>query len=553
MCVDTAGVVCSPTLDTSTFPTCVQMSATYADANRGTSSACYCEEMDCDGTDGSGEPNCYDELGQTCTPVLGGTLDACAPVVSPNDLDFPYDVNLELVACAYDPNGDVLNFNWSVSSGLAVATETLSTSAETAYLQVTPGSTGYVSSDTLDLTLEVTDVEDTITRTMDFNFCAGWFPDADGDGYGALDGYEAACSSSVSTTFTTSMSPDTSVSVVQGSDYLGLDCLDTGTIQDDSTLYGGLASVVELTAAQVQDHVNWYVDYDDDGYGAMNGGRGDNGSGQFELTDGGGNITDTFNIVYSDTNNSCIMTNPTVTLSTGEVKSYLLNSDDCNDILDFSDGVYTDSPVTGGLGASNQNPETVWYADIDGDGFAIGQSTDTSANFLYPDADFDCLCTSASGTCSTVVNNYQLVTGLTSTTCIKTGSLYAYKIQYQQCDSPTEDTNTASLTGLPVSWVLNNGAGFGDCDETNALINEGAQERCDSLDQDEDCDGLADDNDNNGSVSGALTYFVDTDGDAYPTAVGKVFSCDGNTSSGASSLVYYYTWSRPMRLSTVQL
>ena len=75
----------------------------------------------------------------------------------------------------------------------------------------------------------------------------------------------------------------------------------------------------------------------------------------------------------------------------------------------------------------------------------------------------------------------------------------------------------------------------------DASINEGAQEACDDFDVDEDCDGLSDDLDNNGTVSGALTFFVDNDGDGSPTNVGKVFSCDGNSSSGASSLVYYYT------------
>ena len=102
-----------------------------------------------------------------------------------------------------------LNFNWSVSSNLAVTTETLNASAETAYLKVTQEPLGMLTSDTLDLTLEVTDIEDTISRTVDFNFCAGWFHDVDGDGYGALVDYEAAVSSSVSTTFDLSMQPDT--------------------------------------------------------------------------------------------------------------------------------------------------------------------------------------------------------------------------------------------------------------------------------------------------------------------------------------------------------
>ena len=167
----------------------------------------------------------------------------------------------------------------------------------------------------------------------------------------------------------------------------------------------GIGIVTFKTAADIQDSVSWYIDYDNDGYGASVGGRGDNGSGKFELVDGTGSITDSINIVYVDATNDCVLTNPSVTLSTNETKNYLLNSEDCNDILDFSDGVYTESPASNGLGASNQNPETTWYADIDGDGFAIGGSTDTSANFVYPDEDRDCLCTATQGgTCSSVVN-----------------------------------------------------------------------------------------------------------------------------------------------------
>ena len=135
---------------------------------------------------------------------------------------------------------------------------------------------------------------------------------------------------------------------------------------------------------------------------------------------------------------------------------------------------------------------------------------------------------------------YQLALNVTSTTCVKTGALESYKVRYQQCESPTEDTTTQSISNLPSSWKVSNTTGFGDCDETNSLINEGEQEVCDDFDVDEDCDGLADDNDTNGSVSGAATFFVDNDADGFPTSVGKVPSCDGSASTGASLLVYYY-------------
>ena len=133
---------------------------------------------------------------------------------------------------------------------------------------------------------------------------------------------------------------NSNISVVQGSDYQGLDCLDEGTLEDDATLYGSLASTTSLPAVEIQDRV----------FGILIMTTmvmvlcqvvEDNGSSQFELTDGSGAITDTMDIVYADPVYACILETPTVTLSTGETKSYLLNDDDCNDILDFSDGVYT--------------------------------------------------------------------------------------------------------------------------------------------------------------------------------------------------------------------
>ena len=97
--------------------------------------------------------------------------------------------------------------------------------------------------------------------------------------------------------------------------------MDDGTITDDPSLHGSLASVTFKTAADIQDSVSWYIDYDNDGYGAMVGGRGDNGSGEFDLVDGTGSIIHSIDILYVDTTNDCVLTNPSVTLSTNETKN----------------------------------------------------------------------------------------------------------------------------------------------------------------------------------------------------------------------------------------
>ena len=80
-CVDSDGASCSPTLST-TFTECAPLSAVYGDDNRGTDTACYCEELDCDGVDSAGDPNCYDLDGLACTPSTNN-IDACVPTVAP--------------------------------------------------------------------------------------------------------------------------------------------------------------------------------------------------------------------------------------------------------------------------------------------------------------------------------------------------------------------------------------------------------------------------------------------------------------------------------------
>ena len=149
--------------------------------------------------------NCYDLDGLACTPSTNN-IDACVPTVAPDDFDFPYDVTLDLIACTYDANGDALTFSWSLASQPALGTANFTDTSNTATLSITPPDIngtqqGYFQDDELELQLVVTDVEDTVTRTADMNFCAGWFPDADEDGYGATNAYQANCANTVSTTF----------------------------------------------------------------------------------------------------------------------------------------------------------------------------------------------------------------------------------------------------------------------------------------------------------------------------------------------------------------
>ena len=184
-CVNSAGSACDPTL--TNISQCISLGAVYVDEMKGTDSACYCEEMDCDGVDDSGESNCYDENLQTCTPIVTN-INACTPILSPNDFDFPWEVEFGLKACAYDENGDVMSYSWSMSNLPAnQGTATFTTVDDVATISVDhPGT--YNNETTFDISVAVSDQEDTVTRTADFNFCAGWFPDLDEDDYGATTG-----------------------------------------------------------------------------------------------------------------------------------------------------------------------------------------------------------------------------------------------------------------------------------------------------------------------------------------------------------------------------
>jgi Putative metal-binding motif len=167
-------------------------------------------------------------------------------------------------------------------------------------------------------------------------------------------------------------------------------------------------------------------------------------------------------------------------------------------------------------GGSTPPLESLWYVDADQDGFG---DPVTSLLAATPPAGYVADSTDCDDT------NPAVFPGATE---VSDGI-------DNDCDGVIDDDVVDGLTwfldadldafGNPSSFVLAASAPPGyvanadDCDDTNALVNPGAQEVADPSNVDEDCDGLADDADPD--VAGTTPWFQDADADGFgdPTVV----------------------------------
>ena len=169
---------------------------------------------------------------------------------------------------------------------------------------------------------------------------------------------------------------------------------------------------------------------------------------------------------------------------------YVDNRSDCND-LDASvnpeadevcDGA--DNNCDGTLDEDSALDASAWYLDGDGDGYgagsASGPSCDAPAGYVLYDGD-----------CNDNDPTYH--PGATESDCT--------------------DANDYNCDGS-VGHADLDGDGFAaceDCDDNDAAANEAAAEVCDGIDN--DCDGDIDAAD--GNLTGATTFYGDSDGDGY--------------------------------------
>jgi hypothetical protein len=295
-----------------------------------------------------------------------------------------------------------------------------------------------------------------------------YYADGDGDGFGA----GAA---------TSSCAP------ITGSVTNNIDCNDNNAaINPNATeVCNGVDDDCDGVVDDGLTFLTYYTDEDGDGYGSTT------STGVSSCNPVAGAVTNN-----TDCNDASVAVNPGVT------------SDACNGVDNDCDG-QTDED------ASFQN----YYADGDGDGFGAGAATSSCAPIT-----------------GSVTNNIDC----------NDNNAYINPTATEQCNATDDDCDTQVDEGLLFStWYAdadgdNYGAGAGvvaciapplhvlsagDCDDTNAAINPGASESCNSTD--DNCNGTIDE-----GITPQYTYYADLDGDTYGNAASPVSSCYSSAPSG---------------------
>ena len=199
---------------------------------------------------------------------------------------------------------------------------------------------------------------------------------------------------------------------------------------------------------------------------------------------------------------------------------FVLDNTDCDDTnaainpaaTEVCDGIDNDCD-----GLVDEDGDTTFYADTDGDGFGDPNNTvvdcSAPAGFVLDNTDCDdsdaSVNPSATEICDGIDNDCD---GLVD----EDGNTTFYADT--DGDGFGDPTNSVVDCSTPTGFVLDNT----DCDDTNAAINPVATEVCDGIDN--DCDGLVDEDS------------VDADGDGFSTCDGDCDDTDKDVYPGAPEL-----------------
>jgi hypothetical protein len=314
-----------------------------------------------------------------------------------------------------------------------------------------------------------------------------WYADTDGDGYGD-PGVAALYCEATAGWVEPSLATDcddgdaaihpSATEVCDGADN---DC-DALVDDDDPGLDTGTAAT-------------WYADGDRDGYG-------DPGDAALACVAPSGRVDD---------DGDCDDGDGAIHPGATEICDELDN--DCDGLVDDDDPSLDTS--TG----------SAWYSDADGDGYgdpgALTMACDAPSGSVAASMATDCddgdasshpaateVCDGADNDCDGLVDDDDpsLDAGTTTT-------WYA--------DADSDGYGGGTVAAQSCAQPSGSAASAADCDDGDGMINPGAAELCDGVDN--DCDGLVDDDD--GDVVGGSTWYADADLDGYGDPDDAITAC----------------------------
>ncbi len=453
-----------------------------ATINPGATETCDGVDEDCDGivddgityatyyrdTDGDGYGDSAD-TDYTCSPAsgyvtTGGDCDESNASINPGatetcdgvdeDCDGTVDDGVTYATYYRDTDGDGYGDSADTDYTCAPSSGYVATGGDCDESNVTinPGAT-----ETCD------GVDEDCDGTVDDGFVySDWYPDSDGDGYGALGSTATSwCSAPSGYAANDSDCDDGDATIHPGAtetcDGVDEDC--DGTVDDGIT------------------YAIYYRDTDGDGYG-------DSSDSDYTCSPSSGFVT-----TGGDCDESDASINPGAT--------------------EICDGVDQDCDGTADDGLTHAYS----YPDADGDGYgaSTGAVYDCTTPSGYVASSTDCddsdasIHPGATETCDGVDEDCDGTAddGITYTT------------YYRDTDGDGYgDSSDSDYTCSPSAGFVTTG---GDCDESDASINPGASEICDGIDQ--DCDSAVDE-----GLSHSYSY-PDSDGDGYGASTGAVYDC----------------------------
>ena len=273
--------------------------------------------------------------------------------------------------------------------------------------------------------------------------------------------------------------------------------LDEGDCSDaDASIYPGATEYCDgkdnncngATDEGAADALTWYRDSDDDSYG-------DPGSTQASCSQPAGYVEDN-----TDCNDEAFEANP----NHDEICDGIDN--DCDEVVDEDDA--TDAPT--------------WYLDEDADGYGQAAVTaiacDAPSGYVADDSDgvaFDC----DDGEPASNPGHDEICDGLDNDCDATIDEDDAVDAPTWYRDDDGDGYGTPKSTMIQCDEPSGFGPDSGECDDSDAAINPGADELCDGIDN--DCDGDTDED----SAVDAPTWYLDSDSDGFGDATVSVPSC----------------------------